>query len=256
MLALGVNDWNSLLGELFFGLAREPVSKYHPTFRSLFSYLVRRDRDAFASPFSHNRAQQEWDKQVNNAFLLGLEWEHAGQLQELKDEENLLNGLRQAAREGLLDGMIGSLGNLEAERARLDANVQSRSQNLNRFRVLPEYEEIEQEVNALTSTIQQLSNANLADGRLADLYRSSLEEDQNPDAEDVLEVYQMVGVTMPELVRRPNAVLVCRGAYPFIAFRRSKERGVRRCVQLQYCVPKYPVHRTRPHFWDRSRQQV
>ena len=179
MLALGVNDWNSLLGELFFGLVREPVSKYHPTFRSLFSFLVRRDRDAFASPFSHNRAQQEWDKQVNNAFLLGLEWEHAGQLQELKDEENILNGLRRAAREGLLDGMIGTLGNLEAERARLDADVQSRSQNLNSFRVLPEYEDIEQEVNALTSTIQQLSNANLADGRLADLYRSSLEEDQN-----------------------------------------------------------------------------
>lgn len=202
MLALGVSDWNSLLGEMFFGLDREPVSKYHPTFRSLFSYLVRRDRDAFASPFFHYRTQYEWDKQVNNAFLLGLEWEHAGQLQELKDEESLLNGLRRAAREGLLDGMIGTLGNLEAERARLDADVQSRSQNLNSFRVHPEYEEIEQEVNDLTSTIQQLSNANLADGRLVDLYRSSLEEDQAPDAEDVLEVYQAVDVTMPELVRR------------------------------------------------------
>ena len=202
MLALGVSDWNSLLGEMFFGLDREPVSKYQPTFRSLFSYLVRRDRDALASPFFHYRTQYEWDKQVNNAFLLGLEWEHAGQLQELKDEESLLNGLRRAAREGLLDGMIGTLGNLEAERARLDADVQSLSQNLNSFRVHPEYEEIEQEVNDLTSTIQQLSNANLADGRLADLYRSSLEEDQALDAEDVLEVYQAVDVTMPELVRR------------------------------------------------------
>ena len=241
MLALGVNDWNSLLGELFFGLAREPVSKYHPTFRSLFSYLVRRDRDAFASPFSHNRAQQEWDKQVNNAFLLGLEWGHAGQLQELKDEENLLNGLRQAAREGLLDGMIGSLGNLEAERARLDANVQSRSQNLNRFRVLPEYEEIEQEVNALTSTIQQLSNANLADGRLADLYRSSLEEDQNPDAEDVLEVYQAVGVTMPELVRRRldevedfhRQILANRRAYLESEIQRIETNRIQRGLRLQ-----------------------
>ena len=59
---LRVNDWNLLLGELFFGLSQDPIVKYHPTFRSLFSYLVRRGRDAFASPFIHNKAQQEWDK--------------------------------------------------------------------------------------------------------------------------------------------------------------------------------------------------
>ena len=107
-LAIRTSEWNSLLGELAFGLERAPISKYHPTFRSLFSYVVRRGRDAFASPFLHYRTQQEWDKQVNNAFLLGLEWEHAGQLQELKDQENLLNSLRRAAREGLMEGMIGT----------------------------------------------------------------------------------------------------------------------------------------------------
>ena len=57
-----VSEWNLLLGELSFGLSQDPVVKYHPTFRSLFSYLVRRDRNAFTSPFIHNRAQQEWDK--------------------------------------------------------------------------------------------------------------------------------------------------------------------------------------------------
>ena len=116
MLSVNVNDWTSLLGELFFGLSQNPVPKYHPTFRSLLSYFARRGREAFASPFIHHRSQREWDKQVNNAFLLDLNWEHASQLRELKDEDNLLNSLRQAAREGLLQGMIGTLGNLEAER--------------------------------------------------------------------------------------------------------------------------------------------
>ena len=202
MLAVRVNDWNSLLGELLFGLGREPLPKYHPTFRSIFSYLVRRGRDAFASPFFHYRTQKEWDKQVNNAFLLGLEWEHAGRFQELKDEENLLNGLRQAARQGLLQGMIGTLGTLEAERARLETDIRFRTESLLRFRVHPQYEEIEREANDLTSTIQQLSNENLADSRLSDLYRTSLEEDQVPDVGEVIEVYQAVGVTMPDLVRR------------------------------------------------------
>ncbi len=200
---LRVNELNAILGQLLFGLKEpEPTSKYNPTFRSLFSYLVRRGRDSFASPFTHYRAQKEWDKQVNNAYLLGLAWGHAGQLQELKDKEKLLNDLKQAAQQGLLEGMVGTIGNLEAERARLDSEIQRRSERLLRFRVHPEFQEIEQEANELTATIQQLSNANLVDGRLAKLYRDSLEVDQEPDMAEVLQVYEELGITMPDLVRR------------------------------------------------------
>ena len=202
-LAVRVADWNTFLGQQFFGLIlEEPALKYQPTFRSLFSYLIRRGRDAFSSPFIHHRAQREWDKQVNNAFLLDLAWQHASELQELKDNENALNGLRRAARDGLLEGLIGNLGNLEAERTRLDSEIAQRSETLGRFRVHPQYAEIEQEVNALTSRIQQMSNANIADGRLLDLYRSSLEDDQDPGTDELLEVYQEIGITMPDMVRR------------------------------------------------------
>ena len=198
-----IPDWNVFLGEQFFGLRlEEPTPKYQPTFRSLFSYLARRGRDAFSSPFSHHRNQREWDKQVNNAFLLDIGWEHASDLQVLKDEESTLNSLRRAANEGLLQGMIGSLGNLEAERARLDSGIQHQIEALESFRVHPQYQEIEQEANDLTSHIQQLSNANLAEGRLLDLYQSSLQDDEGPDDDEVLETYQEIGVAMPDLVRR------------------------------------------------------
>ena len=202
-LAVRIPDWNTYLGEQLFGLSlEEPPPKYPPTFRSLFSYLVRRDRDAFSSPFIHHRVQREWDKQVNNAFLLDLAWQHAGELQQLKDNESALNELRRAARDGLLQGLIGNLGNLEAERTRLDSEIRQQSETLQSFRVHPQYAEIEQEVNELTSGIQQMSNANITDGRLVDLYLSSLQDDQDPDTDELLEVYQEVGVTMPDIVRR------------------------------------------------------
>jgi uncharacterized protein YydD (DUF2326 family) len=246
-LTLRINDWNSLLGELCFGLRiQEPVPKYHPTFRSLFSYSVRRGRDAFSSPFIHHRSQLEWDKQANNAFLLGLASEHAGQLQELKDEENLLNRLRRAAREGLLQGMIGTLGNLEAERARLELEIQQQSESLQSFRVHPRYIEIEQEANELTSTIQQLSNANLADGRLVDLYRSSLEDDQDPITDDILGVYQEVGVTMPDTVRRRleevqdfhRQIVANRRAYIQSEIQRIENRRSQRDIEIRADIDK------------------
>ena len=242
MPTLSVNDWNSMLGELFFGLSSQEVSpKYQPTFRSLFSYLVRRDKEAFVTPFRHHGVQQEWDKQVNNAFLLGLAWDHASRLQELKDEENLLKHLRRAAQEGLLEGMIGTLGNLEAERARLESEVRRQSESLRTFRVHPRYREIEQEANELTSVIQKLSNANLADGRLADLYRGSLEDDQGPDTAEVLEIYREVGVTMPALVRRRldevqdfhRQILANRRAYLQSEIQRLEVNRSQREIQIQ-----------------------
>ena len=202
-LAVRIPDWNAFLGEQLFGLSlEEPPPKYQPTFRSLFSYLVRRDRDAFSSPFIHYRVQREWDKQVNNAFLLDLAWQHAGELQQLKDNENALNELRRAARDGLLQGLIGNLGNLEAERTRLDSEISQQSETLQSFRVHAQHAEIEQEANELTSRMQQMSNANITDARLLDLYLSSLEDDQDPDTDELLEVYDEVGVTMPDMVRR------------------------------------------------------
>ena len=82
--------------------------------------------------------------------------------------------------------MVGTLGNLEAERARLDIDIQRQSENLDSFRVHPQYREIEQEANDLTQSIHQMSNANIADSRLLDLYHISIEEDQGPETEEVL----------------------------------------------------------------------
>ena len=246
-LAVRIADWNTFLGEQLFGLSlEEPLPKYQPTFRSLFSYLVRGDRDAFSSPFNHHRNQREWDKQVNNAFLLDLAWQHAGELQQLKDKENALNELRRAAREGLLQGLIGNLGNLEAERTRLDSEIRRQSGTLQSFRVHPQYAEIEVTVNELTSRIQQMSNANIADSRLVDLYRSSLEDDQDLDTDELLEVYQEVGVTMPDMVRRRleevqdfhRQIVANRRAYLQSEIQKVESGRSQRSLELQAAIEK------------------
>ncbi len=66
----------------------------------------------------------------------------------------------------------------------------------------PQYGEIEREANDLTSRIQRMSNDNITDGRLMGLYRTSLEDDRAPDTNEVLEVYEEVNVTMPDIVKR------------------------------------------------------
>src|ERR1051326_771842 len=69
-------------------------------FRSLITYFARRGRSAFSEPFVHEPRQQEWDRQVHNAFLLGLNFDYPAKAQELKDREKMLNSLRKAAKAG------------------------------------------------------------------------------------------------------------------------------------------------------------
>jgi len=107
----GIKEWNVVLGALMFGLSVNIENmRYTPKFRSLISYFIRRGRDAFSTPFEHHRKQLEWDKQINNAFLLGLSWEDASEWQGLKEKEQLLGNLKAAAQAGLMKEMLGSLG--------------------------------------------------------------------------------------------------------------------------------------------------
>ena len=198
---VSTSAWTLVLGKLVFGLTVEDTeTKYQPTFRSLFSYMARRGREGFISPFSHHAREGVGARQVNNAFLLGLSWEHARRFQELKDEERALNSVRNAARRGLLQGMVGSLGPLEAERTRFASEYARQRENLKNFRVHSEYSAIEQEANDLTTTIQELRNRNFVDAETLELYYSSLEEENVPEADEVLGIYRAVGRTMPELV--------------------------------------------------------
>ena len=239
---LRINDWNGILGELLFGLnILDSTYKYRPTFRSLVSFFIRNGRGAFDSPFVHHSRQSEWDKQVNNAFLLNLMWEHASRFQEIKDQVKILNEIRRAVNEGLLEGVVGSVGSLEAERARLESEVQRQSEILESFRIYPRYREIEQEANELTTGIRELSNANLMDGRLINLYQESLEHDEEPDTDQVLEIYQDVGVTMPDLVRRRldevqhfhRRILTNRRVYLNSEIQRLESNRIRRNRQIE-----------------------
>jgi uncharacterized protein YydD (DUF2326 family) len=199
--SMGIREWNCVLGWLMFDLEVGPSdSKYTPTYRSLISYFVRRGRDAFSVPFEHYRKQLEWDKQINNAYLLGLGWEYAQKWQKLKDQENTLGQLKEAAKSGLMPNLVGSIGELETAKVRLEEQVTRSAQQLHSFKVHPQYREIEQRASHLTTDIQQLVNENVSARRMVEFYESSYQNEQPPDQSLVAEMYEEAGVVLPELI--------------------------------------------------------
>lgn len=202
-----LGEWRTLLGWGLFGLpaVADGQSKYHPTFRSLISYFVRLGPDAYNVPFRYFSQQQTWSIQVNVAFLLGLNWEYAMEWQRIRDQEDGLRAMSKALAAGALDGLVGSIGELETERVRLEAQTEGERQALTTFRVHPQYEAIEQEATRLTTQIHGLTNKNAgARWRLAQ-YEASVSDEGAPSEAAIESVYREAGLIFSAQVKHTLA---------------------------------------------------
>ncbi len=195
--------WRGVLGWALFGLGEAGAEGgYKPTARSLLSYFSRNQTAAYNTPFKHFDNQKTWDIQVHNAFLLGLDWQKAAAWQQLKDQKNALDALKQAIKTGAVDGELASLGELEAERLRLAKQLERDREALSTFQVLPQYREIETQANSLTTEIHALVNANITDKRRLERYRDSLVSEDAPRADRLEALYTEAGVVLPGAVKR------------------------------------------------------
>ena len=210
--SLPVSIWKRLLGVLMFDLPlSEEESKYSPSFRSLISYFIRRGIFAFTHPFQHHPQQPRWDVQIHNAYLLGLAWEYAAQLQETRDRERMLREIQKAEEGGLLSELLRwdphlppkpTPGFLEAERIRLEETIRELEATLKDFKVHPAYHRLEEEVNRLTERLHDLVKQRVITSRLLEQYQQSLHEEEDWGIEWVERIYQEAGFWFPERVHR------------------------------------------------------
>ncbi|MDP2858694.1 MAG: DUF2326 domain-containing protein, partial [Bacillota bacterium] len=105
-------------------------------------------------------------------------------------------------------GMLGTIGDLEAAKVRLDVETARQRTELQSFRVHPQYEEIERSADQLTQELHELTNGNIADRRVLALYQASLTQEREPSNSELIELFGQVGLVLPNLViRRLDEVL-------------------------------------------------
>lgn len=190
--------WNAILGQLMFNIPVEwETQKFVPSFRSMISYFIRKGVSSFQDPFKQHPQQKEWDIQVNNAYLIGLNSEYPSQLQLIKDKEKALRELKKAAEEGLLTDYFGTMGELEAERVRLEEIISETSDRLKSFNVHPEYYEIQKQANQYTSDIQKLLNEININQQLLNGYQDSLGSETDVSTDYIEQVYKEAGLQFP-----------------------------------------------------------
>ena len=191
-------EWKKLLGFCLFGLKGITEPKYTPTFRGLIPYFVRVGLDAYSKPFSYFRNQKSWQIQVLNAYLLGLNWRYASESQTLKDEDAAAKALNIAIN----NSIIPTKGELEAERVRLQKEIDKEESLLSEFKVHPKYNELQETANDLTQKIQKLNNRNLSLKRKLNRYEESVSNESQADEKSVESLYEELGVVLVDSVKK------------------------------------------------------
>lgn len=199
-------NWKANLGQIWFGLpisAEDEAERFQPSFRSLFSYFVRRQNSGgFQQPMQHSAMQQAWDQQVSICYLLGLDWSIPGRFQDLRAQEKVAQELRKAARSGDLGRFFGKAADLRTKLTIAEARAARLRQQLETFEVVPEYKALEREANEITREIDGMNVENVIDGDLLQQLRASLSDEDAPDLRDVTRLYSEAGVVLPDMVRR------------------------------------------------------
>ncbi len=199
---LSIEELNRFLSEQLFGISPSTSSRYQPSFRNIISYFIRRKSESYSSPFEHHKNQKVVDTQICNAFLLGLGFNYASDFQLLKDQEKELSQLKKLSSTGPLGSILGSMGELQALRVRLEKKARDQLTRLQDFRVHEDYDEIAQKSNQLTTEIQQVAKDRSVNQRLLKLYTENLaaERVRASHEADVVEMYQSIDIEVPEMV--------------------------------------------------------
>jgi uncharacterized protein YydD (DUF2326 family) len=198
---LKVTEWRAVLGFLMFGLHDDDLlTKYNPSFRSLIPYFMRRGVDAYSTPFEHFRKQGTWSTQVNNGFLLGLNWKQAAKRELLRDKKGSIDKLRSGLKAGFLSQYLGKVGELEAEQVSLKDQIEDNRLGLETFQVHPQYAKLEQWANDLTKDINRLRNQRVKLARRKSYYQESFEKEDGADNAEVQELYELAGIELPTMV--------------------------------------------------------
>ena len=207
---LSNENWKRTLGSLWFELNASPDedAQFQPSYRSLFSYFVRRQSGgAFQEPTRHFSRQQLWDQQVVVSYLLGLDWNISGKFQELRNQEKISKELGRALRSGKLDRYFGRAADFRTRLAVASRHVEKFKSQLNSFQIVPEYQSLEAEANDITGEINHLGEENFVDRNLIRDLKESLEEEDAPKLEDLDKLYAETGVILSELhLRRLDEV--------------------------------------------------
>lgn len=218
---LNLSSFNEQMLKNFYGIEKSKERKYYPSFRELVSYNIRRGLDGYKSCFDYFSPQKTYSVQSCNAFFLGLSLECANDFQLIKDKKKNIDEFKRLSKSGLIGNY--NIGELNTNIVSKEKETLELKQQLESFKVHPQYKEISERVNVLTREIHTLADDCVIQEMLLSQYNNSIESEIEDDVSlsELKLIYNEAGVIFPShsleslenVMRFHNAIQTNRKTY-------------------------------------------
>lgn len=201
-------NWRVFLGHAMFGLPADErgtlfEESFTPTFRSMFSYFVRRrNSGGFISPERQAEKQQRWDWQVNLSYLFGLDWQIPFDFNKIRAREKTLDELKKAVKIGALGSVIGTVAELRPQVTIAEAKASKLRQSLEQFEVLDSYKSLSKRAGQIKTEMQALTRQSVTLNETLDLLQEALQSERPPQRSDIQHLYTAAGIELPGVALR------------------------------------------------------
>ncbi|MFF2956756.1 ABC-three component system protein [Kitasatospora sp. NPDC057965] len=195
-----VEQWNQLIDRSLFGLGAD-----HPgvSGRTLLSFLARR-----VSAHGFNEAGRTFSRQsaadatTNLAYLLGLDWQLADGYRQLSARDATRKQLSKAVNDPVWGRIVGSTAELRGQITLAEVQVDRLRGQVSAFQVVPEYEHLKEQADALSRHIKKLAQDDVIDQNNLDELQQAVTETADVDVDYLQPVYRELGIVLSDQVRR------------------------------------------------------
>lgn len=182
----------AVLGRAFFGIDDESGpeeaegSGRRPSFRSLFSYFVRRENSGgMRDPLNNTSVQQIGDAQIALAFLIGFDWTIAQQWETVRQKEKRIRELKRIVGQGVLMDVLDTAASLRSRLVVADEKLKRIVGNLSSFRVHEQYHVFEREASGITRELGEISDENTLDRAYLAELETAMDAEEPPAPDDL-----------------------------------------------------------------------
>lgn len=153
---LKLKDFKSVLQNLLFNI---PDNIDHLTFRSLISFFIRPSKASYNIFNNPNAVKNDYQIQVCNAFLLGLDIQLVQNKYELrKEEERIRKLINELKKDNLMKEFFDNYKDSSIELQQIKTDIENLQFKLSTFEVADDYYEVNAEADRLKNDLDTISN--------------------------------------------------------------------------------------------------
>lgn len=153
---LSLVKFNKTMCEYLFDI---PPGTSHLTFRSLIPFFIRPRKDSYIKFDNPNGAKNEYQIQITNAFLLGLDVILIDEKAKLrKEKERVRNLVKELNQDELLKDFFHQKKDAALEGQQVKEDILKLKNDLSNFKVAEDYYEINNEADKLKKEVDKAKN--------------------------------------------------------------------------------------------------